>query len=106
MAWPGIDHWRETEYAKELIADVVEELERLAQAGLEIGPTAVLIRGSPPSTMLRSRTSSELTSGHRASPGRSLSVSRLSVRGSPMPPASFAAASRTGYESAGPSPPG
>jgi peptidoglycan/xylan/chitin deacetylase (PgdA/CDA1 family) len=37
MAWPGIDHWRETEHAEELMPMSWEELERLAQAGWEIG---------------------------------------------------------------------
>jgi peptidoglycan/xylan/chitin deacetylase (PgdA/CDA1 family) len=37
MAWPGVDHWRETEHAEELVPMSWEELERLAQAGWEIG---------------------------------------------------------------------
>jgi peptidoglycan/xylan/chitin deacetylase (PgdA/CDA1 family) len=37
MAWPGIDHWRETGYAKELVPMSWKELEHLAQAGWEIG---------------------------------------------------------------------
>jgi len=37
MAWPGIEHWRETEHAEELMPMSWEELERLAQAGWEIG---------------------------------------------------------------------
>jgi peptidoglycan/xylan/chitin deacetylase (PgdA/CDA1 family) len=37
MAWPGIDHWRETEHAEELVPMSWEELERLAGAGWEIG---------------------------------------------------------------------
>jgi peptidoglycan/xylan/chitin deacetylase (PgdA/CDA1 family) len=37
MAWPGIDHWRETEHAHELVPMSWQELERLAQAGWEIG---------------------------------------------------------------------
>ena len=37
MAWPGIEHWRATEYADELMPMSWEELERLAGAGWEIG---------------------------------------------------------------------
>jgi peptidoglycan/xylan/chitin deacetylase (PgdA/CDA1 family) len=37
MAWPGIDHWRGTEHAGELVPMSWEELERLAEAGWEIG---------------------------------------------------------------------
>jgi peptidoglycan/xylan/chitin deacetylase (PgdA/CDA1 family) len=37
MAWPGIDHWRDTEYAGELVPMSWEELERLVEAGWEIG---------------------------------------------------------------------
>ncbi len=37
MAWPGIDHWRETEYAEELVPMSWQELGRLAEAGWEIG---------------------------------------------------------------------
>jgi peptidoglycan/xylan/chitin deacetylase (PgdA/CDA1 family) len=37
MAWPGIDHWRKTEHAEELVPMSWQELERLAQAGWEIG---------------------------------------------------------------------
>jgi peptidoglycan/xylan/chitin deacetylase (PgdA/CDA1 family) len=37
MAWPGIDHWRDTEHASELAPMSWEELERLADAGWEIG---------------------------------------------------------------------
>ena len=37
MAWPGIDHWRDTEHAAELMPMSWEELQRLAEAGWEIG---------------------------------------------------------------------
>jgi peptidoglycan/xylan/chitin deacetylase (PgdA/CDA1 family) len=37
MAWPGIDHWRKTEHADELVPMSWEELRRLAGAGWEIG---------------------------------------------------------------------
>jgi peptidoglycan/xylan/chitin deacetylase (PgdA/CDA1 family) len=37
MAWPGIDHWRDTEHADELMPMSWKELERLAEAGWEIG---------------------------------------------------------------------
>jgi peptidoglycan/xylan/chitin deacetylase (PgdA/CDA1 family) len=37
MAWPGIDHWRDTEHAEELVPMSWEELEHLAEAGWEIG---------------------------------------------------------------------
>ncbi len=37
MAWPGIDHWRDTEHAGELMPMSWEELQRLAEAGWEIG---------------------------------------------------------------------
>jgi peptidoglycan/xylan/chitin deacetylase (PgdA/CDA1 family) len=37
MAWPGIDHWRDTEHAEELVPMSWEELERLAEAGWEVG---------------------------------------------------------------------
>lgn len=37
MAWPGIDHWRDTEHAEELVPMSWEELDRLAEAGWEIG---------------------------------------------------------------------
>jgi peptidoglycan/xylan/chitin deacetylase (PgdA/CDA1 family) len=37
MAWPGIDHWRDTEHAEELVPMSWEELKRLAEAGWEIG---------------------------------------------------------------------
>ena len=37
MAWPGIDHWRDTEHAAELTPMSWEELGRLAEAGWEVG---------------------------------------------------------------------
>jgi peptidoglycan/xylan/chitin deacetylase (PgdA/CDA1 family) len=37
MAWPGIDHWRDTEYAEELVPMSWQELEHLAEIGWEIG---------------------------------------------------------------------
>ena len=37
MAWPGIDHWRDTEHASELMPMSWEELGHLAAAGWEIG---------------------------------------------------------------------
>jgi peptidoglycan/xylan/chitin deacetylase (PgdA/CDA1 family) len=37
MAWPGVDHWRDTEHAEELVPMSWDELERLAGAGWEIG---------------------------------------------------------------------
>lgn len=37
MAWPGIDHWRDTEHASELAPMSWGELERLVGAGWEIG---------------------------------------------------------------------
>jgi peptidoglycan/xylan/chitin deacetylase (PgdA/CDA1 family) len=37
MAWPGIDHWRDTEHAGELVPMSWEELQRLVDAGWEIG---------------------------------------------------------------------
>lgn len=37
MAWPGIDHWLDTEHAHELVPMSWTELESLAQDGWEIG---------------------------------------------------------------------
>jgi peptidoglycan/xylan/chitin deacetylase (PgdA/CDA1 family) len=37
MAWPGIEHWRDTEHANELVPMSWQELERLGSAGWEIG---------------------------------------------------------------------
>ncbi|MEK6326235.1 MAG: polysaccharide deacetylase family protein [Actinomycetota bacterium] len=37
MTWPGIDHWRHTDHAHELVPMSWAELERLAEAGWEIG---------------------------------------------------------------------
>jgi len=37
MAWPGVEHWRDTEHAEEMMPMSWEELERLAQAGWEVG---------------------------------------------------------------------
>jgi peptidoglycan/xylan/chitin deacetylase (PgdA/CDA1 family) len=37
MAWPGIDQWLESEHREELVPMSWEELDRLAQAGWEIG---------------------------------------------------------------------
>ncbi len=37
MAWPGIDHWGDTEHAGELMPMSWAELQRLAEAGWEIG---------------------------------------------------------------------
>jgi peptidoglycan/xylan/chitin deacetylase (PgdA/CDA1 family) len=37
MAWPGIDHWLDSEHREELLPMSWEELDRLAQAGWEIG---------------------------------------------------------------------
>ena len=86
MAWPGIDHWRETKHAEELVPMSWEELERLAQAGWEIGShTRSHPRLPDPRRRCARERAPELASGHRASPGRSLSVSRLSVRGPRRP---------------------
>ena len=82
MAWPGIDHWRETEHAEELVPMSWEELERLAQAGWEIGshtrshPRLPTLDDSALENELP-----ELASGHRGSSGGALSVPGLSVRG-------------------------
>ncbi len=37
MAWPGIDHWRDTEHSSELMPMSWQELGHLAEAGWEIG---------------------------------------------------------------------
>lgn len=37
MAWPGIDQWLDSEHREELVPMSWEELDRLAQAGWEIG---------------------------------------------------------------------